>query len=311
MNQITEVTRRNIFDAISMEKICWAGRLNEVNFLARIFNLKALPSTDRRFADASQDIWQHRVNNDDWKSDWVFFDPRLNLMYCEDEVFLRFLCETIHPVTRSDADEVQKLLSLYNNLLKFDGFELIEYTRISEKPLFKGNPLSRAQSLLFKIKSLDSGRVDMNAVYPPRREPQKAKLKVFICHASEDKPKARELYYRLVEDGYDAWFDEEKLLPGQDWQMEIKKTVQDSGVFIVLLSHKAVSKTGYVQKEIIQALDYAQEQPEGTIIIVPVKLEECPMPQRLNHLHWVNFVKEDAYEKLLGALMKREEDLAI
>ena len=51
-------------------------------------------------------------------------------------------------------------------------------------------------------------------------------LRVFLCHASSDKPAVRELYQRLRTDGIDAWLDEEDLLPGQDWQYEIPKAVR-------------------------------------------------------------------------------------
>lgn len=40
------------------------------------------------------------------------------------------------------------------------------------------------------------------------------KLRVFLCHASQDKPIVRELYQRLLAEGWiDPWLDEEKLLP--------------------------------------------------------------------------------------------------
>jgi hypothetical protein len=48
---------------ITMESIGWSGRLEEPDFLDRIFDQANLPSTDRRFKDAARDIWQHRVNN--------------------------------------------------------------------------------------------------------------------------------------------------------------------------------------------------------------------------------------------------------
>jgi|APSaa5957512622_1039677.scaffolds.fasta_scaffold27926_2 hypothetical protein len=49
------------------------------------------------------------------------------------------------------------------------------------------------------------------------------KLKVFLCHSSEDKPAVRELYARLNAEGWiDPWLDEEKLYPGQDWDREIE-----------------------------------------------------------------------------------------
>jgi hypothetical protein len=50
------------------------------------------------------------------------------------------------------------------------------------------------------------------------------KLRVFLCHSSQDKPIVRELYQRLNAEGWiDPGLDEEKLLPGQDWDMEIEK----------------------------------------------------------------------------------------
>ena len=50
------------------------------------------------------------------------------------------------------------------------------------------------------------------------------KLRVFLCHSSQDKPIVRELYQRLnAESWIDPWLDEAKLLPGQDWDMEIEK----------------------------------------------------------------------------------------
>lgn len=53
------------------------------------------------------------------------------------------------------------------------------------------------------------------------------KLRVFLCHASQDKSIVRELYQRLLVEGWiDPWFDEEKLLPGQDWDFEIEKMLE-------------------------------------------------------------------------------------
>ncbi len=92
MNKISEVTRRDLLDIIrdgfiSQEKVQrntadfgyieteedvmirmpFCGRLNERDFLARIYDLENMPSTDSRFSNAIDDIWQHTVNNDDWE----------------------------------------------------------------------------------------------------------------------------------------------------------------------------------------------------------------------------------------------------
>ena len=136
--KISALTRRDIVDAMSIEKVDWSGRLEESAFLSRLFDLQTMPSTDGRFKDAAGDIWQHRVNNFDWDEDWVFYDQRFGLMNGDDEVFLRFLCETLHPVVRPDATEIERLCQLFNQFLRVDGFELVEKARMSGRPLYVG-----------------------------------------------------------------------------------------------------------------------------------------------------------------------------
>lgn len=135
--KLPEATRRDLIDSLLLEKVQWSGRLEEPDFLARIFDVNALPSNDYRFLSAYRDIWQHRVNNpSDWKDDWVFYDSRFDLLHCDDELFLRFLCETLHPVVRSDLEEVERLLQLYNHFLRTDGYEIVERARMAGRPVF-------------------------------------------------------------------------------------------------------------------------------------------------------------------------------
>jgi len=112
--------------------------MEEAEFFSRLFNLGTLPSTDGRFKDAAGDIWQHRVNNYDWEANWVFYDPRFSLMNGDDDSFLAFLCETIHPIVRPDPAEAERICQLYNQYLRNDGFQIVEKTRLSGKPVFVG-----------------------------------------------------------------------------------------------------------------------------------------------------------------------------
>jgi len=137
----------------------------------------------------------------------------------------------------------------------------------------------------------------------------KRPIRVFLCHSSGDKPAVIELYERLVKDGIDAWLDKEKLIPGQDWRVEIPKAVKNSDIVIVCLSSQSVTKEGFVQKEIKFALDAADEKPEGTIFIIPVRLENCDVPERINRFHWVDLFSNDGYERLLKALQIRAESV--
>lgn len=138
-NKISEITRRNIFDFVQVEGIWWAGRLEETDFLSRVFDLESMPSYDSRFNNAAGDIWQHRVNNpDDWQDDWIYQDDRFDLMNCDDSIFLNFLCEMLHPLVRPDPSDVSRLLHLFNECLRNDNFEIIEKTRVSNRPIFVG-----------------------------------------------------------------------------------------------------------------------------------------------------------------------------
>jgi hypothetical protein len=135
-NDVSEVTRRAIMDSISASGTNWAGRLQEDDFLARLYDLTSMRSTDHRIRTAAGDIHQHRINWRDWEDDWVFYDTRFNLLRTSDEEFLRFLCETVHPIVRPDATEARNLVASYNLELKADGWSLVEGRQISGRPIF-------------------------------------------------------------------------------------------------------------------------------------------------------------------------------
>jgi ribosomal protein L7/L12 len=141
-------------------------------------------------------------------------------------------------------------------------------------------------------------------------------LKVFLCHASQDKPAVRDLYRRLQAEGWiDPWLDEEKLLPGQDWNYEIEKALDTSDAVIVTLTKGSVSKEGYVQRELRFVLDIALEKPEGTVFILPVRLEECEPPRRLRSYHYADYFpierRDMVYQRLRASLEQRATALGI
>jgi hypothetical protein len=115
---------------------------------------------------------------------------------------------------------------------------------------------------------------------------------------------------KLKERQVEPWLDEEDLIPGQDWELEISKAVRASHIVIVCLSLSSANKTGYLQKEIRKVLDVADEQPEGQIFLIPLKLEECDVPSRLLKWQWVNYFEERGFEKLMRALLERARALA-
>ena len=142
-------------------------------------------------------------------------------------------------------------------------------------------------------------------------------LNVFLCHCSHDKHNVRQLYRRLQqEEGITAWFDEENLLPGQEWDLEIKIALRRADVILVCMSHASITKEGYIQKEIRIALDFADEKPESTIYIVPLRLEDCEVPERLGKYQWCDYFGDDerkarGYVKLIKSFQMRREAIKI
>ena len=135
---------------------------------------------------------------------------------------------------------------------------------------------------------------------PPTDRP----LKVFLCHAHSDVAVVHNLYRRLVRDGVDAWLDKESLLPGQDWELEIRKAVRSADIVVVCLS-KRFNQAGFRQKEVRLALDTALEQPEGEIFIIPVRLEECENLGSLSKWQWVDLFEEAGYRRLMLAFHEK------
>lgn len=135
-------------------------------------------------------------------------------------------------------------------------------------------------------------------------------IKAFLCHASEDKPSVCELYDRLRRDGIDAWLDKNDIQAGEDWSLAIPNAVRACHVVLVCVSSRSIGKEGYLQKEIKHVLDVADEKPEGTIYVIPIRLEKCEIPRRLSRWQWVDLFELDGYDRLMRSLRARAHGLA-
>jgi len=127
---------------------------------------------------------------------------------------------------------------------------------------------------------------------------------VFISYAKEDLKHALLLARVLRGEGIRVWIDVEELQPGENWELGIGKAIHTCRFIIVLLSSKSIAKRGYVQKEIRAALDIADTMPEDQVYIVPARLEECPVPDRLRRWQWLNLFEESDKRKLIDSLKR-------
>lgn len=125
---------------------------------------------------------------------------------------------------------------------------------------------------------------------------------IFLSYASPDYERVHEYYTALVADGLDPWLDKEKLVAGQNWDFEIKRALARADIIVVFLSENSISRRGYVQKEIRIALDQAQSKLHDDIYVIPVMLDEVPIPPQLEAIHVVGAASEDPYKQLSTAI---------
>jgi len=115
-------------------------------------------------------------------------------------------------------------------------------------------------------------------------------MNVFISYAKEDSEKANRLYHELLAiPGVTPWLDSKNLLPGARWKLEIMEALKTCDLFVLLLSNHSVSKNGFVQKEISEALEKLKNFPPDRIFIVPARLDDChPKHPELHEIQWVD-----------------------
>jgi hypothetical protein len=141
--------------------------------------------------------------------------------------------------------------------------------------------------------------------------------KIFLAHAREDKPQVRELYADLTARGLDPWLDEVDLVAGQIWKEEIPRAIRQAGIFLACLSSRSAGKVGYVQNEFRLALSAFSERPPGSIYLIPVRLDECDVPDlqipdrglSLQDIQWVDLWEEGGFDRLVKAIERALEGL--
>src|SRR5947209_4617342 len=133
---------------------------------------------------------------------------------------------------------------------------------------------------------------------------------IFLCYASEDLTVVQALYRSLTKAGFNVWMSAQRLLPGQNWESEIKKALNNSELIIVCLSSISIQKRSFVQKEIRQALNRMEEKLEGDIYLIPARLDDCPLPDSLSHIQAVDLFKQDGLHQLTRAIQTAAGQLA-
>lgn len=128
-------------------------------------------------------------------------------------------------------------------------------------------------------------------------------VNIFLIYAHIDREKVRKLYQRMIRDGVKVWLDAQDLQPGQDWRHEIRRAILNSNRVLVCLSREFNKQPGYRHEELKIALEKAKLLEDGSVFIIPVRLEDCEMPESLACLQRVDLFQPGGYKTLIRALL--------
>jgi hypothetical protein len=125
---------------------------------------------------------------------------------------------------------------------------------------------------------------------------------VFISYARPDLAAVNALVDLLKDAGLRTWFDKKDLKGGQDWEFEIRKHIADAAIFLVCLSTNAADRKGFYHRETRYAVEEAMKLPKGKVYILPVRLNDCPYPDDLRHLHTIDLFSPNSSYGLLSSV---------
>jgi hypothetical protein len=125
--------------------------------------------------------------------------------------------------------------------------------------------------------------------------------KVFISHASEDKPRFVTAFAtKLRENGVDAWLDRWEMLPGDSLVDKIfEEGLKDAQAVIIVLSSFSVTKP-WVSEELNASM--VARISKGTKII-PVVIDDCDVPEALKSTLWERVPDSSDFEEPLRRIL--------
>lgn len=256
-----------------MREYPFHGRLDLISFLNRIWNLSSMPSTDRRFSNAEGDIWQHMVHNNDWSYEYLLCEY-LDLLKSNDEEFLTFLENCLHPVVQSDEKYVSETLSEFNRFLAPDGYRLEESSQISGRPIYK--------AVSFDVKKDKYSGEDI--------------YEVVLSFAGEDREYVEKVAEYLKNKSVKVFYDkyEEVTLWGKDLTEHLNKVYGGTARYCVMFISKHYKDKVWTTHERRSA--FAKAVEERGEYILPVRFDDTRIDGLLPTIGYVDATKKTPEE---------------
>jgi hypothetical protein len=136
--------------------------------------------------------------------------------------------------------------------------------------------------------------------------PTDSKARVFVSHASEDKPFVRKLVEALKGQDLNVWLDEEELQVGDSILAGVSDGLKNADYLVAVLS-KASMGSRWVQAELNATL--MEELSGKGVTVLPVLIEDCELPTLLKDRVYADFRHDfnSGLQKLLAVFQQEGE----
>ena len=113
-------------------------------------------------------------------------------------------------------------------------------------------------------------------------------MKIFLSYASQDQAIAEAVAFSLRSRQYEVFLDRYDLPPGESYDQRIERAVDDSEIFIFLISPDSVAEGRYTLTE----LNFARRRwPDVNGRVLPVIARKTPLEQVPSYLKAVTILE--------------------
>jgi TIR domain len=103
-------------------------------------------------------------------------------------------------------------------------------------------------------------------------------MHVFLSYCRDNLQDVAALRDELIRAGELVWWDQD-ILPGQDWQFEIRQAMKAAYAFVLCLSAESQARmTSGIYPEAMDAIEAYRKYSPGTVFLIPVRLSQCDIP---------------------------------
>jgi hypothetical protein len=125
--------------------------------------------------------------------------------------------------------------------------------------------------------------------------------RVFLSYSRADQGSVMQVYDLLEKAGGKPWIDRRNIPGGAQWRMLIERQMRRSKNVLVFLTDHSVKTGGYFWMEMEVAVSLAEHR-RGESFLIPLKLEDCQLPEVLIPYNAISLHGPGGRERLLEAL---------